>query len=50
MEELIFGVIGGTALLMYGVDMMGDGLEKASGETMKKILTVLTGRVWSAFF
>ncbi len=49
MEELIFGVIGGTALLMYGVDMMGDGLEKASGETMKKILTVLTGKVWSAF-
>lgn len=49
MEELIFGVIGGTALLMYGVDMMGDGLEKASGETMKKILTVLTGNVWSAF-
>ena len=49
MEELVFGVIGGTALLMYGVDMMGDGLEKASGDTMKKILTVLTGRVWSAF-
>ena len=49
MEELIFGIIGGTALLMYGVDMMGDGLEKASGETMKKILTVLTGKVWSAF-
>lgn len=49
MEELIFGIIGGTALLMYGVNMMGDGLEKASGETMKKILTVLTGRVWSAF-
>lgn len=49
MQELIFGLIGGTALLMYGVDMMGDGLEKASGETMKKILTVLTGKVWSAF-
>ena len=49
MEELIFGVIGGTALLMYGVDMMGKGLEKASGDTMKKILTVLTGKVWSAF-
>lgn len=49
MEQLIFGLIGGTALLMYGVDMMGDGLEKASGETMKKILTVLTGKVWSAF-
>lgn len=49
MEELIFGLIGGTTLLMYGVDMMGDGLEKASGETMKKILTVLTGNVWSSF-
>lgn len=49
MQELIFGLIGGTALLMYGVDMMGEGLEKASGDMMKKILTVLTGRVWSAF-
>lgn len=49
MKELIFGLIGGTALLMYGVDKMGEGLEKASGEMMKKILNVLTGRVWSAF-
>lgn len=49
MQEMIFGLIGGTALLMYGVDMMGDGIEKASGETMKKILTVLTGKVWMAF-
>ena len=49
MQELIFGLIGGTALLMYGVNMMGEGIEKASGETMKKILTVLTGKVWMAF-
>jgi len=49
MQELIFGVIGGTALLMYGVDMMGDGLEKASGEMMRKMLSILTDRVWSAF-
>lgn len=49
MQELIFGLIGGTALLMYGVDKMGAGLEKASGEMMKKMLSVLTGRVWSAF-
>ncbi len=49
MEELIFGLIGGTALLMYGVDMMGDGLEKASGDTMQKVLKVLTGNVWAAF-
>lgn len=49
MKELIFGLIGGTALLMYGVDKMGEGLEKASGEMMKKILKVLTGNVFSAF-
>lgn len=50
MQEFIFGLIGGTALLMYGVDKMGDGLEKASGKLMQKILSILTGNVWSAFF
>jgi len=45
----IFNLIGGTALLMYGVDLLGDGLEKASGNVMKKILSVLTGRLLSAF-
>lgn len=49
MREFIFGLIGGTALLMYGVDKMGEGLEKAAGRLMKTILMVLTGRVWSAF-
>jgi len=49
MRDLIFGLIGGTALLMYGVDKMGEGLEKASGEMMKKMLSILTGNVWSAF-
>ncbi len=49
MKELVFGLIGGTALLMYGVDKMGEGLEKASGEMMRKILSVLTGNVFSAF-
>jgi phosphate:Na+ symporter len=49
MRELIFGLIGGTALLMYGVDKMGDGLEKASGPMMKRMLSFFTGRVWSAF-
>lgn len=49
MQELIFGLIGGTALLMYGVKLMGEGLERASGDTMKKVLTVLTGNVFSAF-
>lgn len=49
MKELIFGLIGGTALLMYGVDLMGEGLEKVSGPMMKKILATLTNKVWKAF-
>jgi phosphate:Na+ symporter len=49
MKELIFGLIGGTALLMYGVDMMGEGLERVSGPMMKKVLAALTGKVWKAF-
>jgi phosphate:Na+ symporter len=49
MVDFILGIIGGIALLMYGVDMMSGSLEKASGRLMRKVLTVLTGRLWSAF-
>mgnify|MGYP000896154314 CR=1 FL=1 len=49
MKQLIFNLIGGTALLMYGVDMMGEGLEKASGNLMRKMLSILTGNVISSF-
>jgi phosphate:Na+ symporter len=48
MMQLIIGLIGGTALLMYGVEMMGDSLERVSGPVMKKVLSALTGRVWKA--
>jgi phosphate:Na+ symporter len=49
MSEFLFGVFGGTALLMYGVDMMGEGLEHLSGGVMKKALQKLTGKLWKAF-
>lgn len=48
--QIAFNLFGGTALLMYGVDFMGGGLEKASGRLMKKILAVLTKNIWVAFF
>jgi phosphate:Na+ symporter len=48
--QIIFNLFGGTALLMYGVDFMGGGLEKASGKVMKKILAVLTKNIYVAFF
>lgn len=49
LKDLIYGLIGGTALLMYGVDKMTGGLEKASGTLMKKMLSILTGNVLSSF-
>ncbi len=33
---------------MLGVELMGEGLEKAAGELMRKILSVLTGNVFKA--
>ena len=48
MQDLIFGLIGGTALLMYGIEKMGSGLEKISGPMMKRILEVFTGNVFKS--
>lgn len=50
MRDFIFGIVGGTAMLMYGVDMMGEGLERLSGNMMKKVLQKITGKLWKAFF
>lgn len=49
MGEFIFGIVGGTALLMYGVDLMGEGLENMSSSMMKRILEKFTGKLWKAF-
>ena len=40
--ETIFGLIGGLALFLYGMNSMSDALQKAAGEKMKQILGVLT--------
>ena len=37
-----FGLIGGLALFLYGMNSMSDALQKAAGERMKKILGFLT--------
>lgn len=49
LRDLVFGLLGGAVLVMYGVDLMGDGLEKAAGAFIKKVLSVLTGKLWSSF-
>ena len=42
MKELIFGVIGGLALFIYGMNLMSEGLKKVAGDRLRKILEVVT--------
>lgn len=42
------GAIGGVALLMYGIRIMGEGLENAAGDALRKILAALTRNAWLA--
>jgi len=42
-KEIIFGIVGGLGLFIYGIWEMSEGLHKASGERMRKILHNLTG-------
>ena len=38
----VFTMIGGLALFLYGMHVMGEGLSKASGGRLEKILEKLT--------
>ena len=38
----IFGLLGGLALFLHGMQMMSSGLEAAAGNKMKRILERLT--------
>ena len=38
----LFGLLGGLALFLYGMQMMSDGLENAAGDRMERILEKLT--------
>lgn len=40
--EVIFGLLGGLAVFIFGMNMMSDCLQKAAGEKMKTILALLT--------
>lgn len=40
--KVIFGLIGGLSLFLYGMNSMSEALQKAAGEKMKKILAALT--------
>jgi len=42
-KGLIFGVLGGLGLFIYGIREMSEGLHKISGERMRRVLHNLTG-------
>ncbi len=39
---MVFTLLGGLGMFLYGINAMGDGLEQAAGSKMKKLLEVLT--------
>ena len=43
----IFSLLGGLALFLYGMQMMGGGLEAAAGNKMKKILEKFNSQPFS---
>ena len=41
---VIIKLLGGLGLFIYGMKLMGDGLENAAGEGLKKILEKVTNQ------
>lgn len=40
--EILFGVLGGLGLFLYGMNVMSTGLQKAAGDKLKSIISMLT--------
>ena len=40
--SMVFSLLGGLGLFLFGIKAMGDGLEQAAGPKMKRLLEVLT--------
>lgn len=40
--SIAIGLLGGLGLFLYGMTIMGDGLQKSAGDKMKRIIEVLT--------
>lgn len=39
---LIFGLVGGLGLFLYGMQLMADGLQKIAGDRLRRLLEILT--------
>lgn len=40
--DIVIPVLGGLGLFLYGMNLMGTGLQKAAGEKLKKLIEILT--------
>lgn len=43
--DIVIGLMGGLGLFLYGMNLMGDGLQKSAGAKLKKIIELLTSNV-----
>lgn len=49
-QQLIFGLVGGLGLFLFGMKIMSEGLQKIAGDRMRKILAALTNNRYMAAF
>jgi len=49
-KDMIFGIVGGLGLFLFGMSFMSDGLKKVAGRKLKNILESMTKRAIVAFF
>lgn len=49
-RDMIFGVMGGLGLFLFGMWLMSEGLKKVAGQKLKKILESMTKKPLRAFF
>ncbi len=42
-DGVLFALLGGTALLLYGMRLVGDGLQRAAGARLRHVLSTVTG-------
>ena len=43
--DIVIGIMGGRGLFLYGMNLMGDGLQKSAGSKLKRIIELLTSNV-----
>ncbi|MBN2136374.1 MAG: Na/Pi cotransporter family protein [Sedimentisphaerales bacterium] len=48
-QDMVFGIVGGLGLFLFGMGLMSDGLKKVAGQKLRNILESMTRRPLVAF-